>query len=534
MENKKYPYYSVAEPADLKELVNFCSAEFAEKTAFHYMDNEIEVKKSFTQLKKDIEAYGTYLYSLGLRNSHIALIGDNCYEWIVAYFATVNGGNVVIPIDKQLPVEDIEKLLKKSDASAILYTHAYSKVTGIEGVEHIALDSFSDAAAKGKALIEAGNSEFTDYKIDSKKMCAIVFTSGTTSEPKGVMLSQHNLMRDAIISSQNLLVPEGTVCILPLYHTFGFMAGVLCQMLKGYPVFLNNNLRRVIDDIKIARPRHVAVVPMLLKVFYKQIWGNIRKSGKEKLFKTMIKVSNALLKVNIDVRRKLFGKVIEAFGGRLEMLITGGSPIDEKLVQGFEEIGIKIVNGYGITECSPIVATMRNEHFAPASVGAIQPGLEARVVDGEIQLKGETVFSGYYKDPEATAAAFDGEWFRTGDLGEIDKDGLLYITGRLKNLIILSNGKNVAPEELETKLLENVEEINEVVVYAENDRIAAEIYPNEEGEKTKSIIKSKILELNRNMPSFKQIAITKFRNTEFPKTTTKKIKRDYSKNKNSK
>ena len=534
MENKKYPYYSVAEPADLKELVNFCSAEFAEKTAFHYMDNEIEVKKSFTQLKKDIEAYGTYLYSLGLRNSHIALIGDNCYEWIVAYFATVNGGNVVIPIDKQLPVEDIEKLLKKSDASAILYTHAYSKVTGIEGVEHIALDSFSDAAAKGKALIEAGNSEFTDYKIDSKKMCAIVFTSGTTSEPKGVMLNQHNLMRDAIISSQNLLVPEGTVCILPLYHTFGFMAGVLCQMLKGYPVFLNNNLRRVIDDIKIARPRHVAVVPMLLKVFYKQIWGNIRKSGKEKLFKTMIKVSNALLKVNIDVRRKLFGKVIEAFGGRLEMLITGGSPIDEKLVQGFEEIGIKIVNGYGITECSPIVATMRNEHFAPASVGAIQPGLEARVVDGEIQLKGETVFSGYYKDPEATAAAFDGEWFKTGDLGEIDKDGLLYITGRLKNLIILSNGKNVAPEELETKLLENVEEINEVVVYAENDRIAAEIYPNEEGEKTKSIIKSKILELNRNMPSFKQIAITKFRNTEFPKTTTKKIKRDYSKNKNSK
>ncbi len=534
MENKKYPYYPVAEPADLKDLVRFCSVEFADKTAFHYMDNEIEVKKSFAQLKKDIDAYGTYLYSLGYKNSHIALIGDNCYEWIVAYFAIVNGGNVVIPIDKQLPVEDIAKLLKKSNASAILYSHAYSKVTGIEGVEHIALDDFASHTSNGQALIDAGNSEFAEHKIDDKKMCAIVFTSGTTSEPKGVMLNQHNLMRDAIISSKNLLVPEGTVCILPLYHTFGFMAGVLCQMLRGYPVFLNNNLRRVIDDIKIARPRHVAVVPMLLKVFYKQIWTNIRKSGKEKLFKTMIKVSNALLKVNIDLRRKFFGKVIDAFGGRLEMLITGGSPIDEKLVHGFEEIGIKIVNGYGITECSPIVATMRNEHFAPASVGAVQPGIEARVVDGEIQLKGETVFAGYYKDPESTAAAFDGEWFKTGDLGEIDADGLLYITGRLKNLIILSNGKNVAPEELETKLLENVEEINEVVVYAENDRIAAEIYPNEEGEKIKSVIKAKILELNRNMPSFKQIAITKFRDTEFPKTTTKKIKRNYSKDQENK
>ncbi len=528
MKNKKYPYYAVAEPANLKELVLFCAKEFTEKTAFHYMQNKTEIKKSFSELKKDVEAFGTYLYSLGLKNSHIALIGDNSYEWIVAYFAIVNSGSVVVPLDKQLPVEDVAKLLKKSDASAIIYSDAYSDVEEIEGVEHIALENFADNTAKGQSIVNAGNTEFSDCVIDGDKMCAIVFTSGTTSEPKGVMLTQHNLMKDAIISSKNLLVPEGTVCLLPLYHTFGFMAGVLCQMLRGYPVFINTSLRNVLSDIKFAQPRHVAVVPMLLGVFYKQIWANVEKSGKTKLFKTMIKVSNALLKVKIDLRPILFKQVIDAFGGRLEMLITGGSAMDERLVQGFRDIGIKIINGYGITECSPIVSTMRNEHFSPSSVGAIHPGVDARVVDGEIQLKGETVFSGYYKDPVATAAAFDGEWFKTGDLGEIDEDGLLYITGRLKNLIILSNGKNVAPEELEAKLIENIDEINEVVVYECNDKIAAEIYPNEDIENAEEIIKAKIVEVNRTLPSFKQIASTKFRDTEFPKTTTKKIKRNYA------
>ncbi len=528
MKNKKYPYYPVAEPANLKELVFFCAEEFAEKTAFHYKENKTEVKKSFSDLKKDIAAFGTYLYTLGFKNSHIALIGDNSYEWIVAYFAIVNSGNVVVPLDKQLPVEDVAKLLKKSDSSAIIYSDAYSEVEEIDGVEHIALENFESCAARGQSIIDAGNTEFSDCVIDGDRMCAIVFTSGTTSEPKGVMLTQHNLMKDAVISSKNLLVPEGTVCLLPLYHTFGFMAGVLCQMLRGYPVFINTSLRNVLSDIKFAQPRHVAVVPMLLGVFYKQIWANVEKSGKTKLFKTMIKISNMLLKVNIDLRPKLFKQVIDAFGGRLEMLITGGSAMDERLVQGFRDIGIKIINGYGITECSPIVSTMRNEHFSPSSVGAIHPGVDARVVDGEIQLKGETVFSGYYKDPVATAAAFDGEWFRTGDLGEIDEDGLLYITGRLKNLIILSNGKNVAPEELEAKLIESIDEINEVVVYECNDKIAAEIFPNEEIENAEEIIKAKIVEVNRTLPSFKQIAATKFRDTEFPKTTTKKIKRNYA------
>ena len=242
----------------------------------------------------------------------------------------------------------------------------------------------------------------------------------------------------------------------------------------------------------------------------------------------MIKISNALLKVGIDIRRKVFKQVFDAFGGNLEMLITGGSAIDEKYIKGFRDIGITVTNGYGITECSPIVSTMRNKHYAPRSVGAVHPELEARVVDGEIQIKGPTVFMGYYKNESATEAAFDGEWFRTGDLGSIDDDGLLYIDGRKKNLIILSNGKNVVPEELESLLMNNAEEIKEVLVYGQDDKIVAEIYPDKEIEDVEKIINTKINEINQKLPNFKRIAKVKFTDEEFPKTTTKKIKRTHN------
>ena len=528
MSVKKYPYYPVAKPTDLKDLVNFCAKEFKDKKAFWYKTRKSEVVISFEQLKKDIDALGTYLYSIGLRDTHVALIGENSYEWIVSYFAIVNGGNVVVPLDKELNVDEVEHLLHRSDATAIIHSDTYSEVAEIEGVRAINMDDFSDFYEEGRKIIEGGNTEYIDHKVDVMKTCAIVFTSGTTSEPKGVMLCHNSLIKDAISSSSNLFVPEGTVCVLPLYHTFGFMAGVACQMIRGYPVFINTSLRNVLADIKYAQPRHIAVVPMLLGVIYNKIWDAIREGGKEKLVKTMIKVSNGLLKVGIDVRRKLFGQIYEAFGGKLEMIISGGSAIEERYVKGFKEIGINVINGYGITECSPIVATTRNEHYCPASVGSIQPGIEGRIVDGEIQIKGEVVFKGYYKDPDATAAAFDGEWFKTGDLGAIDEDNLLYITGRLKNLIILSNGKNVAPEELESKILATIKEVKEVVVYEEDDRIAAEIYADPDVENAKETISEQILQLNREWPAFKKIASVKYRDEEFPKTTTKKIKRNYS------
>ena len=527
MKNNKYPYYKVAEPENLNELIDFCTKEYQNKTAFWFKEKNKEITISFEQLQKDINAFGTYLNSIGYSNSHIAVMGENSYEWIVAYFAIVNGGSVVVPIDKEATAADVKLQLDKSDSTLFIHSNAYKDIAEFCGIESINMKSFTDFLQEGKKLLEKGERSFVDTFIDKEKMCAIVFTSGTTAEPKGVMLNHRNLAKDMIVSSKNLFVPEGTVALLPFYHTFGFMACVLCQMLKGYPVYINTSLKRAFDDIKHAQPKHISVVPMLLVAIYDKIWNNVRSQGKENLFKTMIKVSNALLKIGVDIRRIAFKQVFEAFGGKLEMLITGGSPIDDKYIKGFSDIGIKVTNGYGVTECSPIVATMRNEHYAPASVGAIHPELEGRIVDGEIHIKGPTVFMGYYKNEDATAEAFDGEWFKTGDLGSIDKDGLLYITGRKKNLIILSNGKNVVPEELEALIMNNISEVKEVLVYGKNDSITAEIFFDEEVENAEGLIKNKIDMLNKDLPSYKQITSVIFRETEFPKTTTKKIKRNY-------
>lgn len=527
MRNKKYPYYNVPEPKDLKELVDFCAEEYGEKTAFWYKRANKEIVVSFKKFKKDVNAFGAYLQSKGYKNSHIAIIGENSYEWIVSYFAVVNGGNVVVPIDKEATPEDVKSQLNQSDTVLLLHSDTYSDIAEYCGIDSLNFKSYDKAFSDGNTLSEEVINGFVATEIDDTRMCAIVFTSGTTSEPKGVMLSHKNLITDAIISSKNLFVPEGTVSLLPLYHTFGFMACVLCQMLKGYPVYINSSLKRAFDDIKHAKPRHVSVVPLLLMAIYNKIWDNVRAGGKEKIFKCLVVFTNILSKVGINIKRKVFKQVLDAFGGNLEMLITGGSAIDEKYIKGFRDIGIKVTNGYGITECSPIVATMRNKHFAPASVGAIHPSLEVRIVDDEIQIKGPTVFMGYYENEHATAQAFDGDWYKTGDLGNVDADGLLYITGRKKNLIILSNGKNVVPEELETMITNNVLEIDEVVVYGENDKIVAEIYIEDGTEEIQQQIKNRIFEINKALPLHKQIANIKFRDTEFPKTTTKKIKRNY-------
>lgn len=524
--NKKYPYNDVPRANDLKDMVNFCAKTYGDKTAFWYTKGKKEIRHSFKDVQADVNALGTYLYSIGLKDTHIALVGENSYEWIIAYLAVINGGNVIVPVDKEQTPEDVKFVIDKSESTAIIHSDSYADKTELCDVKKINLKDFASYIQQGKELLEKGETSFVSYEVDREVMAAIVFTSGTTSKPKGAMLTHKSLITDAYTSLMNLKIPEGTVLVLPLYHTFGFMAGVACQMLMGFPVYINQSLKKILADIKTAAPGHVSVVPVMLALMYNKVWATIREGGKEKLVKTMIKVSNGLLKVGIDMRRVFFKQVLDAFGGNLEMLISGGSALDEKYIKGFKDFGITVTSGYGITECSPIVATMRTEHYAPASVGAIHPGTECRIKDGEVQFKGDIVFLGYYKDEEATKAAFDDGWFKTGDLGYVDEDGLLYITGRIKNLIILSNGKNVSPEELESKITDRIDEVQEVVVSAENDRIVAEVYHGSEEPGMDKIIEEKILELNKELPLFKQFSKVKFRSEEFPKTTTKKIKRN--------
>ena len=319
--NQKYPYYEVGEPTDLKDLIRYCADNFGDKTAFWYKKKGNEIAISFKQLQEDINAFGTYLHSKGYRDTHIAVMGENSYEWIVTYFAVVNGGNVVVPIDKEATKEDIRLQLGKSDTTLFIHSNTYKSVAEFCDIESVNMKSFSDFMQEGKKLLKNGDTGFIDTVIDKEKMCAIVFTSGTTAEPKGAMLNHKNLAKDLVVSSKNLCLPEGTVALLPLYHTYGFMASVLCPMLKGYSVYINTSLKRVFDDIKFAQPKYIALVPMIVVAMHDKIWSNLRKLGKEKQFGRMIKISNMLLAIGIDIRRVAFKQIIESSGHILEIRI---------------------------------------------------------------------------------------------------------------------------------------------------------------------------------------------------------------------
>lgn len=532
--NNHYGYYEVPQVADLKELIDYAASAYADKTAFVFARDGKDVAVKYSQLKTDIDSLGTYFYSIGLRNEKIVVYGENSYEWILTYFAAVNGSNVIVPVDKELGGTELINLVNDSGAKAVVY--APSKRNAVDNprkelslVEHyICTDSIRECIDEGAALIQAGNTEFIDNKIDREKMCSLIYTSGTTGNPKGVMLSHKNLASDMVNSSANLYVPQDTVVVLPLNHTFGFMAGVLCQIHRGYAVYINHSLRNILRDIKVMKPHHISVVPLFVENFHKNIWRNAEKQGKADMLRKLIKLSNGLRRIGIDIRRLLFKSVIDAFGGNLEIIISGGAPIDNRYMKGFEDIGITVINGYGITECSPIVATNRNHDYRFGSVGLPVPGTEVKVDspnsdgEGELLVKGDIVMLGYYNNKEATDAAFDGEWFRTGDIGRVDEDGFVYITGRQKNIIILSNGKNVYPEELEA-VVQNVPGVDECLVYGKNDMLCVEVYTETPEEKDR--IKKDIQALNDTLPSQKHIRNISFRDTEFEKTSTKKIKR---------
>ncbi len=511
------------------------SKKFASSTLISFEADKQNADITYKQFKEDIDALGTYLYSIGFGGKkHIALIGENCYNWIVTYFAVVTGSNIIVPIDKELSDTELESLIRSSDCSMVICSEKNKGVLPlIEDMEipHILFDEIDGAIKSGKELLSNGDTSFKDNVVDIEDTCAIIFTSGTTGAPKGVMLSQRNLISDAKSSLASLPIIPRTIAILPLNHTFGFMAGVLCQVWMGYPIYINNSIRNVAKDIKNFKPGHISVVPLFLENFRKNIWKNAEKQGKAASLKMLIKVSDAMRKVGIDLRPKLFKSVLSAFGGNLRTIVSGGAPMDENLVGEFDAFGIEIINGYGITECSPIVSINRRNSGKEGSVGKPVPGVSVKIKnpdengDGEILIKGDNVMQGYYNNPSATAEAFDSDWFNTGDIGHLDDDNYIYLSGRKKNLIILGNGKNVSPEELET-LIGRVEGVDEVIVYSENNLITAEIYTS--SPETKDAIKEAVGEINKTVASYKKINKIKFRANEFEKTSTRKIKRNYN------
>jgi len=568
--NRNYPIYRTTFIDDMRSLVEESAQNFPDKTAISFKENptDKEVQKiSFSQWRDDVRNLGTGLIHRGFRENNIAVVGENSYGWCCSFFAVMAIGSVIVPVDKDLADDDIAGILEATSCSAVIIGKASEKkMAGILaanslpslrlvvhvsqeeaapcGCDGIATTSLKELEDEGGALYSGGDNSYYDYRIDPDRLASIVYTSGTTGKGKGVMLSQANIGLDMTLGMYNFDITRKTLHVLPPHHTFGSTVNYVGHLSQGCEVYISSGLKHVSEEIREQQPTHLILVPAFLEAMNKGIWSAARKSGKEKLLKGMMKVSNLLRKLGIDIRRSLFKSVLQAFGGKLELIICGGAKLDEDIIRTFDSIGITILNGYGITECSPLISANRNRYQKPGSVGTPILACRVRIADpdengeGEICVKGPNVMLGYYNDPEATAAAFDRNgFFHTGDYGRLDEEGWIYITGRKKNLIILSNGKNVYPEEIEADL-QKVEGVLEVVVYAGESRvqkdkitIVAEIYPDMELLSAKGIsdpqryFEQQVKKLNAGMPPYKAVRRVKLRDTEFQKNTSRKIVR---------
>ncbi|MCQ2470762.1 MAG: AMP-binding protein [Clostridia bacterium] len=524
----------------LKDIVlyGFEKGQDKNQYMFYNFDNKVETK-TFNQVHHDTIGLGQYLNSKGIKGKKVAVLSENSYYWVACFFSVITSTNVAVPLDPKLPFEDLAELMVRSKCDAIFYTEdfkdAIELMKNTEGVtiqEYVKIEDFDEIVEKGHQSFANGDHSYVEDEVKPEDLAVIVFTSGTTGKSKGVMLSHRNVATN-VIASCRVLTGGHAIGFLPLHHAFSWVSALFSGTLITEYGFLCRSIKDIQKDLVTYHPQNFAAVPLAVETIYKKIWYTAKKNGKEEALKKGLKISAFLQKFGIDIRRKLFKDVIAGLGGELEVIICGGAYLDEKYERGMYDFGIQIINGYGITECSPAVTCNTLETFKFGSAGVPLPCNEIKINDpdedgvGEIYVRGSNVMMGYYEDPEATAAAFDGDWFKTGDYGYIDKDGFLFFRGRKKNLIVLSNGKNVSPEEIEEKL-STISYVKEVVVYEENNFITAEFFLDTVSTPdAKERIKADVNEINKKMPMYKQVARVKTRDTEFPKTTTLKILRNY-------
>ncbi len=526
MKNKSYPLYTLPQITDLKDMLAQRAEATPDGIAFSYKEKDKTVYKTFKEFEDDVNALGTYIYSKGYRNAHIAVIGSNSYEWIVSFLAIANGGNVAVPIDKNLSAEKVEQLIRQSDCTAAFVAKkCLCLVKDIDNLDVYSTHDIYDFIYAGADMIADGNNDFLEHVIDPEKLGAIFFTSGTTGNSKGVMLSHKNMASDINSAVRNFEPSGGTLAVLPFHHTFGLITAVFMVIHYGYSTHINSSLKQLQNDLKTVKPQTFFVVPLFVETFYKSVLTSARKTGKAKLLERAAKISNPLLKAGIDIRKLVFQSVKEAFGGNLEYVICGGAALDPNLVEAFRTWGVEILNGYGITECSPVVSVNRNHYHCDGSVGQVLDGISVKIAeDDEILVKGDNVMMGYYKDEASTQLVLNDGWYSTGDLGRLDENGFLFITGRKKNLIILSNGENVSPEEIEAQILRD-EAVAEAVVYEVKGSLAIQIFPEEEYLGNQSYFDELIKKYNKTQPQFMHIRTLTLRDEEFEKNSTKKILR---------
>ena len=559
------PNHKYMEFTDLKEMLKKTGEIYADRPAYMYKTDKEGCFRYIThkEFRDDINALGTSLINLGLKNKRIAVISENRYEWGVAYLSIVTGTGVVVPLDKALPNNEIESSIVRSEVEAIFYSKKYNEVMesikekGNTKVKYfISMDlekkendiySQKELIEQGKLQIEKGNREFLDAKIDNESMQIMLFTSGTTAMSKAVMLSQKNICSNLMDIAGSIKIDENDrfLSFLPLHHTFECTVGFLYPISKGGVIAFCEGIRHIADNIKEYRISAMISVPILYETMYKKLIKGIEKKGKLEKVKKGIKISQFLLKFGIDVRKKLFKEIHDNFGGNARLFVAGGAALDPETEKGFNELGFTMYQGYGLTESSPVIATEDDKYQKIGSIGKALPSLEVKIEDpneegvGELLAKGPSIMLGYYDNEEATKETLEDGWLHTGDLAKIDKDGYIFISGRKKFVIVLKNGKNIYPEELET-LVNKIAGIKESFVYGrlEDDgdykicskivydkELVEGIYGTADEEKLTELIWQEVKKVNKTMPAYKYLSEISITDKELIKTTTQKIKR---------
>lgn len=567
MEDKKRKLYKGRTLNNFRELVERYENEYGDKTAFTYKENPKSkefINISYSKFASDIKSLATSLIHLGLSKKRVAIIASNRYEWCVSYLAIVTCDAVVVPLDKSLPDNEIESLIKRSEVEGIIFDKKHMDVlknlkdSNTTNLKHlICMDdtddkdvtNYSVLVSKGKSLLENDDQKYQNIKPDSEKMSIMLFTSGTTAISKAVMLSQANICSDIYALSQMTDIRKEDIFLsfLPLHHTFEstctFLYGTSC----GITVAFCDGLRYVANNLKEFNVTGFVSVPLMLEIMYKKIDKAVEEQGKKNLVKTMASICNFLLKFGIDIRRKVFKTILNSFAPNLRVLIAGGAPMSKDAIECFVNLGINLLQGYGLTETSPVLAGENDKYKRAGSVGFPLPGITIEIDNpndegiGEIKAKGPTIMKGYYENEEATNEVLKDGWFYTGDLGYIDKDGYLFITGRKKDVIVLKNGKNIYPEELEI-LINKLPYVSESLVYGMpdfrkddlvlsakivyNKDIMEEMFEGKEVNEYHDIIWQDIkAQINRQMPAYKSIRDIIVTDEPLIKTTTQKVKR---------
>ena len=556
-------YFESVNCKNIKEIVYNSAKKFAENVAFviKHKNEKKEVSYesiTYKKLLQDVNEFGTKLYDMGLKNKRVAIVGRNRYEWVVAHLSNLLGGIVSIPLDKELQVDELESCLERSKADVIVFDEKY--IDNIEKIkqngktnlqEYVCMTeqegykNFWTLKKEGAEILKNGNNEYVNCEIDNDKMAILLFTSGTTSKSKAVMLSNTNIASNvyAMLLVEDMRPTDNNLAFLPFHHIFGSTC-MIVMIAIGAKTAFPDGLRYVAQNLKEYQISLFVGVPLLVEAIYKNIEKEIEKKGKTKLINNAKKLSNCLLKLHIDVRRKLFKDVIDALGGRMRFIISGGAPLDKKVAQGFNELGIEVVQGYGLTETSPVVAIGNKKYHKTGSIGKCVPSDEVKLLDinkdgiGELAVKGPNVMLEYYENKEATEKVLKDGWFQTGDLARIDEDGYIFICGRKKSVIVLKNGKNIFPEEMET-LINKEDGVEESFIFGKpiskdpNDiKIFVKIVYNKESfeGKTETEIKEyfneKIKSINKTMPHYKAIRGIIISDKPLIKTTTNKIKRE--------